>query len=312
MSDFKRVILKDPVTGEQLAPIGGDAAALNGHTAEEFVLVKDASFAPLTHNHTKSEITDFAHTHTKAEITDFPSSLPASDVYSWAKASSKPSYAWSEITNKPSIFTPATHTHAAGDISSGILSVARGGTGVTSLEALKSSLGAADASSIYETINKSSLATIASEFAIVSNTVMLNATHTGATLTTSYVLKHTCQFTLTGIGGYSKRIKIKPTLSTGKGNMNNVYAKFILKLDDGSSYTSNDKIIYQYADLYWADEGTTESKDGVNIDISQPIKGSISATLEIYLKCTSAISGQTSSGIILNSIKLLADKMNYV
>jgi hypothetical protein len=26
---------------------------------------------------------------------------PASDVYSWAKASSKPSYSWSEITSKP-------------------------------------------------------------------------------------------------------------------------------------------------------------------------------------------------------------------
>ena len=32
---------------------------------------------------------------------------PASDVYSWAKASSKPSYLWSEIGSKPSTFTPA-------------------------------------------------------------------------------------------------------------------------------------------------------------------------------------------------------------
>lgn len=37
-----------------------------------------------------------------------PSSLPASDVYAWAKASSKPSYSWSEITSKPNIlpYTP--------------------------------------------------------------------------------------------------------------------------------------------------------------------------------------------------------------
>ena len=41
------------------------------------------------------------HTHTKSQITDFPSSLPASDVYSWAKASTKPSYNFSEIGNKP-------------------------------------------------------------------------------------------------------------------------------------------------------------------------------------------------------------------
>lgn len=37
------------------------------------------------------------HKHTKSEITDFPSSMPASDVYSWAKASSKPSYTKSEV-----------------------------------------------------------------------------------------------------------------------------------------------------------------------------------------------------------------------
>lgn len=52
-----------------------------------------------------------SHTHTKSQISDFPSSLPASDVYSWAKASTKPSYAWSEITNKPSSFSPSSHAH---------------------------------------------------------------------------------------------------------------------------------------------------------------------------------------------------------
>ena len=37
------------------------------------------------------------HTHAKSDIKDFPSSLPASDVYSWAKASTKPSYTKSEV-----------------------------------------------------------------------------------------------------------------------------------------------------------------------------------------------------------------------
>lgn len=58
-----------------------------------------------------------SHTHTKSQITDFPSSMPASDVYAWAKASSKPSYSWSEITSKPSTFTPSSHTHPLSDIS---------------------------------------------------------------------------------------------------------------------------------------------------------------------------------------------------
>lgn len=36
-------------------------------------------------------------------ISGRPSSMPASDVYAWAKASSKPSYSWSEISGKPTI-----------------------------------------------------------------------------------------------------------------------------------------------------------------------------------------------------------------
>ena len=44
-----------------------------------------------------------SHTHTKSQITDFPTSMPASDVYAWAKQSSKPSYSWSEISGKPTI-----------------------------------------------------------------------------------------------------------------------------------------------------------------------------------------------------------------
>lgn len=42
-----------------------------------------------------------SHSHTKSQITDFPTSMPASDVYAWAKASTKPSYVWSEIGSKP-------------------------------------------------------------------------------------------------------------------------------------------------------------------------------------------------------------------
>ena len=60
--------------------------------------------------------TPSSHTHTKADITNFPTSLPASDVYSWAKASSKPSYSWTEITSKPTSFTPSSHTHTKADI----------------------------------------------------------------------------------------------------------------------------------------------------------------------------------------------------
>lgn len=75
---------------------------------------KPETFPPSEHNHddryyTESEIdtklngkANAAHTHTKSQITDFPASLPASDVYSWAKQPSKPTYTASEVGALPS------------------------------------------------------------------------------------------------------------------------------------------------------------------------------------------------------------------
>lgn len=126
---------------------------------------KPSTFPPEDHNHddryfTETEMNsklagkaDSSHTHKKADITDFPTSMPASDVPAWAKASIKPTYTkaevglgnvdntadkdksvkyatsagsagtassvdWSGVKNKPSTFTPSSHTHGSGDITS--------------------------------------------------------------------------------------------------------------------------------------------------------------------------------------------------
>lgn len=50
-----------------------------------FIKNKPATFTPS------------AHKHVKGDITDFPSSMPASDVPSWAKQSSKPTYTAAEV-----------------------------------------------------------------------------------------------------------------------------------------------------------------------------------------------------------------------
>lgn len=98
-----------------------------------------------------STFTPSAHRHVKTDITDFPTSMPASDVYAWAKASTKPTYTkgevglgnvdntadanksvkyatsagiansassvdWSGVQNKPSTFTPSAHTHTIANI----------------------------------------------------------------------------------------------------------------------------------------------------------------------------------------------------
>lgn len=47
----------------------------------------------------------------KSAVREWLGPMPASDVYAWAKASTKPSYSWGEITGKPSTFTPSSHTH---------------------------------------------------------------------------------------------------------------------------------------------------------------------------------------------------------
>ena len=69
-----------------------------------------------------------AHTHKVSDISDFPSSMPASDVSSWAKQPNKPSYTASEVGASPSnhnhagVYQPvgsyaaSSHTHGATDI----------------------------------------------------------------------------------------------------------------------------------------------------------------------------------------------------
>ena len=63
-----------------------------------------------------------SHNHTKSQISDFPLSLSASDVKAWAKAANKPSYNWSEIGNKPQTFAPSSHSHSYLPLSGGDVS----------------------------------------------------------------------------------------------------------------------------------------------------------------------------------------------
>lgn len=100
---------KDTIEGKISNATNADAVPWSG------VSGKPSTFTPSSHTHddryyTESEVdsklsgkANSSHTHTKSQITDFPTSMPASDVYAWAKASSKPSYSWSEISNKPTI-----------------------------------------------------------------------------------------------------------------------------------------------------------------------------------------------------------------
>lgn len=78
----------------------------------------------LTHLFEKinTKFSKIGHKHSKSQITDFPTSMPASDVYSWAKASSKPSYSANEVGAVPTSRTvngkalSSNITLSAGDV----------------------------------------------------------------------------------------------------------------------------------------------------------------------------------------------------
>lgn len=97
--------------------ISGKGLSTNDYTtAEKDKLSKIAAGAEVNVQSDWS-VTD---TGSDSYIKNKPTSMPASDVSAWAKASTKPSYAWSEIGSKPSTFTPASHTHNyAGSSSAG-------------------------------------------------------------------------------------------------------------------------------------------------------------------------------------------------
>uniref|UniRef100_A0AAU8MH84 Peptidase S74 domain-containing protein n=1 Tax=Geladintestivirus 3 TaxID=3233135 RepID=A0AAU8MH84_9CAUD len=91
---------------------------------------KPSTFTPSAHTHNYASIVKVGQTEYKISgntisIPAYPTSLPASDVYTWAKASAKPSYTWSEIGSKPSSYTPAAHTHTWEQITNRITKVSQ-------------------------------------------------------------------------------------------------------------------------------------------------------------------------------------------
>lgn len=83
-----------------------DKSKLDGIATGANKIVVDSSFVADSTNPVQSKVIKTAldgksntgHKHVKADITNFPTSMPASDVYTWAKAASKPSYTIGEVS----------------------------------------------------------------------------------------------------------------------------------------------------------------------------------------------------------------------
>ena len=127
-----------------------------------------------------------SHTHTKAQITDFPTSMPASDVYAWAKQSSKPSYAISEVSGN----LPASRISGvidAAHLPSYVDDVIEGYLNGDKFYTTKSSSGAysgeikAEAGKIYVDLsNNKTYRWSGSTYVVISETIALGTTHATA------------------------------------------------------------------------------------------------------------------------------------
>lgn len=127
-----------------------------------------------------------SHTHTKSQITDFPTSMPASDVYSWAKQSSKPSYTIGEVSgNLPASRISGTISSAnlpsyvddvlEGYLSGGKFYKTKGSDGSYSGEIT------AEAGKIYvDFSNNKTYRWSGSAYVVISETIALGTTHSTA------------------------------------------------------------------------------------------------------------------------------------
>lgn len=185
--------------------------------------------AASSHNHTKSQITDFpttmknpssltislngtsqgaydgsdaksinitpsgigaaasSHTHTKSQITDFPTSMPASDVSSWAKAATKPSYSYSEITGTIDATSKLSGVIPAANLPGYVDDVIEGYYSSTKFYKTKNSDGtysteiAGEAGKIYTDLNTNKIYRWSgSAFAVISDTIALGETSSTA------------------------------------------------------------------------------------------------------------------------------------
>jgi hypothetical protein len=101
----------------EIADTTGLQAALDGKQVA-------GSYAPATHTHSLSDLSESGAGFGQVPVWDGSAWTPADPSGGVSS--------WNDLTDKPSTFPPSSHTHAASDITSGTLGIARIPTGTTS------------------------------------------------------------------------------------------------------------------------------------------------------------------------------------
>lgn len=158
-----------------------DKAKLDGVAAGSNHVTVDAKLSADSTNPVQNKVIKSAldgksntgHKHVKADITDFPTSMPASDVYSWAKQSSKPYYTISEVSgNLPA--SRISGTIAAGNLPSYV-------DDVLEYASLSKFPTAGESGKIYTALDTNKIYRWSgSAYVVISETIALGTTHSSA------------------------------------------------------------------------------------------------------------------------------------
>ncbi len=213
-----------------------------------------------------------------AMTSDIPSSLPASDVYAWAKASTKPSYTYSEVGA-----APASHTHNyAGSSSAGGVATSAAKLSNTSKigDTNKPVYFKADGTpaAISYTIDKS----------VPSNAVFTDTTYSAATQSAAGLMSAADKTKLDGIATGANNYSLPNATTSSKGGV----------IVGSNLSVSNGTISMSSANVVHALGYTPANNDGVNQALNTRV---VSATYGYVQSSTSTIRIYKSAdrGVIL-------------